>query len=259
MSYGFFAALIVMLVLTALAFIALRIVATSINERIKNNFITQLQSYDSLIQKKEAELTAITNKVKLGQSNSLDIIASNNNLSQTVENVFLPPDAEYICNDFSMDYKQIKESFSFGKEKVDQELSKVYSQLNLMVDAKNDYHVVSEILNKLTYNSIFKLSVLEGNEQIEIIKQVLDEKENKILEQYISDNTNFDCTKFYHWLDMKKLSLDRSIRVLTSDNINYDGVPDNVSFIQDKNLCEGFQIRVGNKLYDFGIRKCELL
>lgn len=259
MSYGFFAAaLIVMVVLTALAFIALRIVATSINERIKNNFIKQLQSYDSLIQKKEAELNAITNKVKLGQNNALETIASNNNLNRIVEDIFLPPDAEYICNDFSMDYKQIKESFSFDKEKVDQELSKVYSQLNL-IDAKNDYQVVAGILEKLTFNSIFKLSVIEGNEQIEIIKQVLDDKENKILEQYISDNTNFDCTKFYHWLDLKKLSLDRSIRVLTSDNINYDGVPDNVSFIQDKNLCEGFQIRVGNKLYDFGIRKCELL
>ncbi len=259
MSYGFFAAaLIVMVVLTALAFIALRIVATSINERIKNNFITQLQSYDSLIQKKEAELNAITNKVKLGQNNALETIASNNNLNRTVEDIFLPPDTEYICNDFSMDYKQIKESFSFDKEKVDQELSKVYSQLNL-IDAKNDYQVVAGILEKLTFNSIFKLSVIEGNEQIEIIKQVLDDKENKILEQYISDNTNFDCTKFYHWLDLKKLSLDRSIRVITSDNINYDGVPDNVSFIQDKNLCEGFQIRVGNKLYDFGIRKCELL
>lgn len=256
MNYGFFAAFIIMIVLTALAFLALRFVATNINERIKDNVVKQLQSYDSIIQKKEAELAAISTRVNLGQSSVPEYIINKNNSNQTVADIFLPPNAEYINNDFSSDYKHIKESFEFDKERVNKDITELCSKQQ---DNEETYSVVSEIMEKLSFDSIFALSALEGNEQIEIIQQVLNENEKNILEEFISDNTSFDCTRFYHWLDLKRSSLDKSIRVLSGDNNQWEGLPENARFILDTNLCEGYQIRVGNKLYDYGIRKCELL
>lgn len=259
MNFGLFAAFIVMVILTAFAFIALRIVAASITGRIKDSVVKHLQSYDTLIQRKEAELAAITNEINRGQNRSSEEFAGKIISSQTVANIFLPPNSQFLNNDFSKDYRQLKERFSFNKEKVAEEVKKIDAEISIMSEGKTDYQVVVGILDKLTFDSIFRLSILEDYEQIEIIQQVLDDNENLILDEFISQNANFDCTKFYHWLDMKKLSLDKSIRVLSTDETHSQGLPENVRFILDKNLCEGFQIRVGNKLYDYGIRKCELL
>jgi|GEM_PF-566994 len=260
MDFGFLAALIVMLVLTVFAFIVLRIITVGVTGRIKDNVVKQLQSYDTLIQKKEAELAAIEQRLN-EHGRYTEVETRKDMAEQKIPEVFLPASAEYICTDFSEDYGKLKKKFSCDKVKIFEEIKKL--QLNSQEADKADPlesgSVIDGILEKLSFDSIFKLSVLEGQEQVSIIEQILEGKEKVYLEDFLRQDLEFESSKFYHWLQMKKLIQDKTVYIKTSDEDNAGERPNGVIFEYDSNLCEGFQIRVGNKLYDYGVRKCELI
>ena len=260
MDFGFFAALIVMLILTAFAFIALRIITVGVTGRIKDNVVKQLQSYDTLIQKKEAELAAIREQRYNGQGGYSEAEVRKVISDRKLPEVFLPSTAEYISNDFSEDYHKLKKQFTCDNVKIQKEIKTL--QLNFQVSDKADplesSSVIDGILEKLSFDSIFKLSVLEGQEQAAIIEQILEEEEKALLKDFLYQNSDFESSKFYNWLQMKRLINDKTIRIKTSEDNTADQ-PEGARLEYDGNLCEGFQIRVGNKLYDYGVRKCELI
>lgn len=259
MTFAFIAALIVMVIMTVIAFIALRIITMGLAGKIKDNVVKQLQSYDFLIQRKEAELAAIKEQLDTEQSNYKFGSVLNGSNEQKLPDLYLPSTSEYMNYDFSEDYKKLKKHFLFDKHNINCAIEQLLQSQETEAGAlSKDNAVTDKILEKLSFDSMFKLAMLDSNEQQEIVEQLLLEEEKALLEEYIGDNKVFESFKFYDWLKNRQLLNDKQIRVKAAgfqQELNLDGVL--VEY--DENLCEGFQIRIGNKLYDYGIRKCELV
>jgi hypothetical protein len=58
---------------------------------------------------------------------------------------------------------------------------------------------------------------------------------------------------------MQKTIMDQTLFVKTTEANTENTFGEAVQTQYDRNLCEGFQVLVGNKQYDYGVRKCELV
>ncbi len=257
MNSGFIAALLVMILLTAFTFFILRMVAASTGDKIRDNVITQVKSYDTLIQKKEAELQEIrkqieheTNQLKKGEKSGL------NNSQITPEGVIITADARYRNGDFVTDYKNIKNQFAFDQERIIQDIYLGY-------DAKQEEQegkLLKELLSKLSLDIVYKISAFDSAEQLEIMGAIINQEEKSLMEEFLKLYGNFHCITFYHWLYMQKKIKCNAILVKSSKaGEDYKHISDSIEVQQDNNLCEGFQIFAGSKMYDYGIRRLELI
>jgi len=256
MKYGFIVALLVMVIITVFTFIILKMIAESTGSKIRDNVITQMQTYDVLIQKKSSELQAIQKQIDNEQSKLLSDMKLSKTMEQSLPGNFPPANDRFRNIDFSEDYRNLKEGFIFDQEKM---IREVYSSKEVQVE--NDINILlAGLLEKFNFENVFKLSVLHSMEQLEVIREIISEEEDILLEDFIKQNREFSCLAFYQWLYVQKEVNEKQIRVRTAEkNINYSNLGESIKIEYDGNLCEGFQILTGNKLYDYGVRKCELL
>ncbi len=260
MDTGFIAALIVMLILTAFAFAALRFITIGLSGRIKDNVAKQLQSYDELIQRKEARLAAVMQELSNEESKYSGIRAAKGEAGEHLPEVFLPPVADYFNRGFAEDYRRLNEGFSFDIDKIIEELRHLKQNTDKFSNRAlaQRSELVGSLLGKLSFESIYSLSQVDGDEQLEIIRGIVSDLEMQLIDDFMLFNSSFDCIKFYNWLKTEILIKDMRIRIKSSKDLSSVQLPEDVVFEYDRNLCEGFQICIGNKLYDYGIRRCEL-
>lgn len=257
MNSGFIAALLVMILLTAFTFFILRMVASSTGDKIRDNVITQVKSYDTLIQKKEAELQEIrkqieheTNQLKKSSKLGLD------NAQATSEGVIITADARYRNVDFVTDYKNIKNNFSYDQNQI---IHDIYLEYNAKQE-EQEGKLLEELLSKLSLDIVYKLSAFDSEEQIEIMNEIITQEEKSLMEEFLKLYGDFHCITFYHWLYMQKKIKCNTILVKSlKAGEDYKHISDLIEVQQDNNLCEGFQIFAGSKMYDYGIRRLELI
>ena len=174
MNSGFIAALLVMILLTAFTFFILRMVAASTGDKIRDNVITQVKSYDTLIQKKEPELQEIrkqieheTNQLKKSGKSGLD------NNQTTNEGVIITADARYRNIDFARDYKNIKNQFAFDQEQI---IKDIYLE-NKKKQDEQECKLLEELLSKLSLEAVYKISAFDSAEQLEIMNDIINQEE----------------------------------------------------------------------------------
>ncbi|HKL80139.1 MAG TPA: hypothetical protein VJ888_06850 [Mobilitalea sp.] len=256
MNSGLIAALFVMAILTAFTLVILRIISVNTGNKIRDNVITQMDSYVVLIQRKASELETIQKQIDIEQSRLQSGVNIPKNIEKAPPEVFQTADVEYRNFEFSRDYRNLKESFQFDRDKIIREISALSNESGL----ETNHGLLKGLLDKLTFDNVYKLSVLYETEQLEVIREILSIEESVLLEDYIKENKVFSCLAFYQWLYIKSQIEDRQVQVKTTEKgEDYSSLGTNIQTVHDTNLCEGFQILVGNKLYDYGVRKCELL
>ncbi|MFT4145820.1 MAG: hypothetical protein QM644_15315 [Mobilitalea sp.] len=257
MNSGFIAALLVMILLTAFTFFILRMVAASTGDKIRDNVITQVKSYDALIQKKEAELQEIRKQIehetkKLKNNSKLGL----NQDQPAQDGVIITADARYRNVDFATDYKNIKNQFSFDQNMIIQE---IYLE-NKGKQDEQECKLLDDLLSKLSLDIVYKLSAFDSEEQMEIMNDIVTEEEKGLMEEFRKQYANFHCINFYHWLYLQQKIKCNTILVKSSKaGGDYKHISDSIEVQQDNNLCEGFQIFAGRKMYDYGIRRLELI
>ncbi len=257
MNSGFIAALLVMILLTAFTFFILRMIAASTGDKIRDNVITQVKSYDALIQKKEAELQEVrkqmeheTNQLKKSGKSGLD------NNQTTPEGVIITADARYRNIDFARDYKNIKNQFAFDQEQI---IKDIYLE-NKEKQDEQECKLLEELLSKLSLDIVYKISAFDSAEQLEIMNDIINQEEKSLMEEFLRQYGNFHCITFYHWLYLQRKIKCNTILVKSSKaGEDYKHISDLIQVQQDNNLCEGFQIFTGSKMYDYGIRRFELI
>ena len=256
MNSGFIAALFIMIIMTAFSFLILHTIAVKATDKIRDNVVNQIKSYDTLIQKKEEELQALKLQIE-SESNKLVVDKrSDTPGNETLMGVFVTFDAVYRNDDFSKDYRNLKEHFEFNRLEV---VTDIYKQYNGRKDQDNN-KVLDGLIDKFSLENVYKISAFRSEEQLEIIEELLTKEEMSLLDEFREQSLGFNCLVFYHWLYVQRKIKDRKLLVKTAeDNENYDGIGELLQTQYDKNLCEGIQIYVGNKLYDYGIRNYELI
>ena len=71
----------------------------------------------------------------------------------------------------------------------------------------------------------------------------------------------FSVTEFSLWLQGKGKELDDTVYLYTREpeGLGLQAKSEQLQICKDENLCEGFQIVQGNRLYDYGLRSSEMI
>jgi hypothetical protein len=263
MNISFIGALVVMIALTAFTFIILRASAADTGNKIRDNVIKQLQAYDSLIQKKNYELKAIQKQLDEAQSKMPHRFASAVKNSRAAGGFLLPDRIDSRNPAFFDDYRRIKGKIDCSVDEALHEICgfRAGQDFRHKGELRERNLLLDGLLDKFNFENVYRLSVLHPDEQLEVVGEMLSEDGNTLFAEFMDQRTEFNGLSFYQWLYMQKKICDDTIRVKAAEmDESQLNIPDEELIREyDKNMCEGFQIVIGNKLYDYGIRKYELI
>lgn len=255
MNAGFMAALIVMLIMIAFTFIVVRMIAFSTGNRIRDYVVMQMQTYDVLIDKKSAELNEIREQLK-AEREMISHKEKHQTANNEIKEVYAPSYTEYRNYELFSDYRNLKDNFLHHKKDIAIQIDRLM-QKNLSDEVYNN---LEQLLLKLNIDNVYKISTLQAEEQLDVIREVITDNEQRILDEFMVNQETFSCVDFYQWLYVRKVMNDNRIRIKTSETYDMNDNKSKLITVEyDEGLCEGFQILQGNRLYDYGIRTSELV
>lgn len=230
-------------------FITLKNMVGTINKETKSYFVDKLQNYDDLIKIKEEKLAeiekAISEKEEKEEINNNEIQTKNYNVELDID---VP---NYSNEDIFKQYKKINETF-IVKEK---EIILDFIDKNLDTSDLKLYNTLDSLNNKLKFDKMYELSTLSSDEQINILKEVINDDELNLLNKYIDNITNeFNVLEFNKYIDAEMIKHDPVIYIKTGNkNDNFDNFGKYVKTVYDDNICAGIQIIYKNKIYDYAL------
>jgi len=115
------------------------------------------------------------------------------------------------------------------------------------------------LLRELDFDTVYQLSTLQPEEQVEILRESLPEDGNKLLEDYLETAGQFHAPGFYDYLRTLAETEPKAVTLwvpaeLAGSKRSYG----NVEIIPDSGICEGFQVEEDHMLYDCCIKAREL-
>ncbi len=260
MNLGIIGALTVMAALTAYAFIVLRAAASDTGSKIRDKVIRQLESYDVLMQKKSYELNRLQKQIDEAKAALPKRSGLRKDDEQELSGFILPDTASMCSSQFFSDYKRIRETMIHDRSDVIREILHSRESMDDAGDALRQRNLyLDSLIGKFSFDNVYRLSVLHPDEQLEVALEILSGEERELFDEFMEQNGRFDSLAFYQWLYIQKKICDDTILVRSADiQRDYSSPDRSIRMVYDKNICEGFQIIVGNRLYDYGIREYEL-
>ena len=242
-------ALIIVIVLNIFMFIALKNMVGTINKETKSYFVDKLQNYDDLIKVKEEKLAEIEKNIN---NKNINEEVNNNEIEANNYNVELDIDVpNYLNEDIFKQYKKINETFVV-KEK---EIILDFIDKNLDTSDLKLYNTLESMNNKFSFDKMYELSTLSSEEQINILKEIINDDELNLLNEYIENiRDEFSVLKFNKYIDEEMIKHDPVIYVKTGNkNENFDNLGKYIKTIYDDGICAGIQIIYKNKIYDYAL------
>lgn len=243
-------AVIVSLTLISILFFLLRSTVKRIDINTKKYFIDKLQDYDYLIEEKKKILDDLNKKIEENKKNlekeqkedkkSIYVNKNEYHAEMSIPN--------YKDDNLFKKYKEIKEKFSFDKEKL---ISKFIKDFK-----KNDefeFDIMLNIRKKFNSKKIYDILKLQPDEQQTYIYTMLEPEEIKMLKKYIKSD-NIEINSFIIEIETLLEKNDPVVYVYTGEkNKNYDYISPIVKTEYDKTINEGIKIKYKGSLYDFSL------
>jgi len=243
-------AVIISLVLIAILFFALRSTVKRIDYNTKKYFIDKLQDYDYLIDEKKKILKELNEKIEKNKE-ILDEEAKDNKKSVNVEQFEYYEDLDipkYMDEDLFKKYKNIKDKFSFDKEKLIIDFVN-----NIEIEENSDYSILVEIRKKFTKNKIYEIMKLRGNNQKEFLLNYLSKEEVNVIEKHV-DIKNIKINNLIIKLDTLIDKNDPTIYVYIGEKgKNYNHISPLIKTKYDESINEGIKINYKGILYDYSL------
>lgn len=157
----------------------------------------------------------------------------------------------YKSNTFKDEYKNLKEEMNFNKENV---------ILDVIQSEDDDEEKFSDAIKKINddfdFDTIYELSTISVNKQLEVLNEVFNAKQKKFLENYLNkySDREFNVTDFFNYVKEQAKLIDENFYIKTGyheDNFNELG--DNVVTVHDDEITEGIKVVHKNKMYDYSI------
>ena len=259
----FIAVIVVLLVLIYFMTIMLRSVVSESNQKVNGYFLKNLEMYDERYKEKVKSLSKVNEEYE-DVSRELRNM-KNEMISYKTSPFYAPrpvprdiyiPTARYIDNDFFEEYKIAKDKLlSINKQEV---IDNVMDKVPFEGDLKR-YNTVQGIMQKLNFDAIYDLCSSIKEDQLQIIKESLDNDEQKLLLEYIEDMEDieeFDVLGFIDYLKHVAWENDPHVFVSVAENEeDYSDEDRKIVCLVDQNICEGLKIVYQNKVYDYSIYK----
>ena len=246
--------IVILLVLIGFVLSITMTLANTAGKRIQHDMGRILSSYDYLIDQKmskynlEAENSEKRKAVNLlkkdDETTSKEILIKEKSLSA---NSFLRKEASYRVSSLAQGYDSIKNEFRDYAENVKVAAEKAFGKVK-RTDFENALLRLSEILK---IDDVYELSIKTSEEQLDYFNKVLKPKEKIALTRYLATHgNNFSTIDFYDWVKISAMSVYQGV-IVRSGNKNADSD-------YDPTICEGCQIIVGDKIYDYSISKRDI-
>ncbi len=250
MNDTFLAVLILMIVLIGIVSVILHSLAVTAVIMVRGDMARLLQSYDRVVEKKTEQvrrLQAEKEALEAALESRPEPAAA---VPQTQETVYgaasIPPSAAYRTSALGEGYGTIRDKFRMSAREQDFIVEQVLDETRN--DGEGRGALASRLRERLSFDTVFRLSQMSGQEQLELLDTTLDDQDWTLLRDYWSgrgEDAVFAIAAFCDWLD--------SVAMLESDAVMVRG-----SETANEAVCEGIQIVVGNKLYDYGINEREI-
>lgn len=227
-------------------FLVLKNTVKNLNERAKTYFVNRLQNYDEIIESKSRQLEVINEKIRnLENINIEDDLKTSNSKFDSSYEIKNPT---YKDDHIFREYKKINEKFNINNE----EVIISFIEKNIQSSSNALYQLLANIDNKLNFECIYKLVLMNSAQQIELLKEILTDEEIKILNTY--SQNEFDILKFKGYIEELIRKEDPTIYVKVGNREeNYDYLNNLIKTSYDDSLCKGIMIIYKSKLYDYGL------
>lgn len=242
-----------------IGFVTLSVVWLSkrVTADIRSKTVDVISTYDRLLDSRRSELAELEEKLRAAKE-SVPVAEQPEPVVQEKQD--LPAaavlnvakrigDAAYVGTGMTETYRKIRAGFTQTPMEA---LARIPQSAR---DKKSG--AATRLLSELNYETVFKLSILSGEEQLTLLKSVLNPEGCALLDEYTAAHRHFKAIGFYDWLTGKSEAEPHTPVLRVSPEYNGE-IPDGVRVQTDADICEGFQIEADNVLYDYCIKGKEL-
>lgn len=232
-------------------FLVLKSTVKKINSQTKLYFVDKAQEYDYMIDKKLDKLTKINQELKEKELNKEE---TNNSInSNNYEFDFQIID---MLNKTKYQDKNIFEINKMIDEKFDIDYIGLIKEFLKNIEDDNTYKFVMGLRNKFNSNTIYQLKILSEQEQMELLKKNLNEKELQVYKAYLKLNNKHDIDNFIDYLNELVDLNNPNITVYVGNKTeNYDHLSEHIKTIYSKDIYKGIKIIYKNKIYDYSLNE----
>lgn len=227
---------------------------------IRNKTLSLLDTYDDLLEEKSRELSrlerelsekgealAVQDTVKLSVTERIGVSADTTApaVLRAAERAGI---ATYRDDAVGKLYRMIRENFSFC-------IGDVVASIDQ--GAKDTGGPASQMLQALGFDTVYQLSTLREEQQVQVLRLSLDSEGVSFLEDYLAGHRTFKALEFYDYLKARAEQEHRPVRLWVPGSTEAWG-DGSIEILSDDGICEGFQVEIDDLLYDYSIRTREL-
>ena len=275
--------IIIVIIMIGFSFFIFKNIIKRINHKVKTYFIEKLQEYNYLIDEKEEELEKLRAVVveqsklqKVKQQNEIiNLLPEQETLTETIFNSEIEKklkdmrlfkkkirEKEQISYDISTpqlredtffnNYKELKKNFKIDNEKTIKEFIEKHKSTESDL---RKYRTLVNFRKQFTPETIYELLTLSGEDQYQIVSEVIKPGEDKIIQLNKNfKNNKLDVLKLLKLVEEKIKKNDPIIYVYVgNESLNYNNLGKNIKTRYYKNMSEGVIIHYKGKMYDYSI------
>ncbi|MCI5620136.1 MAG: hypothetical protein MR355_01005 [Lachnospiraceae bacterium] len=259
----FIAVVVVLAVLIYFMAVMLRSVISQANQQVNGYFSKNLEIYDERyrdtihsMNQMHMEQESLSRELRGLKNEMISYRTSPFYAPRPLERDVYIPTARYVDNDFFEEYKTVKDKLqSIDKRSVIENVKNVVPFTGDM----DRYELACGIVEKLNFDALYDLCTSQKEEQLQVLQDCLEPKEQKLLLEYIDDMTELDEFNVLSFLDyVRKVGRDNDPHLFVYVGVNekdYSNPEKGIVCDVDTNICEGLKIIYQNKVYDYSIYK----
>ena len=249
MSANMIAAVIITVLSCVAVVFFVVLLSSGVLQRLKKEVFRYIKVYNAYLEE------AATKDEEKAEDTDLRIKEETIGLPADPAIPFIAQNAPMQKQDFFADYLKIRSAFQANPVQVLKEFPKENPSVG-------NATLYNEMLNKLSFDSVYKISCLQEEQQKEVLREVFTEEERVVLTEYEETLTYpFSVTEFVLYLKAKSREADDTVYLFAREPERLGVTPtsEQLKLCRDENLCEGFQVMQGNRLYDYGLRSSEMI
>ena len=228
-----------------------------ISTGIREKTVDVLSAYDVLLEKRSRELAQLEEAIRQKSLSAPETIPVQKSAdpSGTMADTALVNAAERLAaasyreSTVGQTYRKIRNTFQYDPRQI---LAQIPEAAQALQPGP-----ATRLLAELSYNTVYRLSTLAGEDQLQLLEETLEGDSLQLLKEYCGRNAQFRIIEFYDYLQAAAALEPQRPRLRVAPG--YRGsVPEGMELVTDPDICEGFQIEVAGSIYDYCIKGREL-
>ena len=242
----FGAVFLIMLAVILLFFFLINTTAEDVSGQVRKTFLKEMEVFDELYEEKAKKLKKVQDEYDKFNRNILR--KTDDEPKKAAASMSDIPAAPLRSRDFAKNYRSIRHNFCPDTEAV----LKAVAQAAAPDPEMAAYSTLLKQLNdKLTFNIVFTLTGLKPSDQEEVLRSVLDVREQTVLQKFLDQGKGMDIIAFREWIRGESF-LNNPEPVLYMANAA-EAPQGAYGVYEEENICEGVRVLQSGKMYDYSL------